>query len=251
MKKGAVLTIIIVAIVIILLAWWIYQANKESQPAASSGSYSSSTMAASGTPVLGSPNGASFDQSISDGTITLQYPSADFGLATNPQQILVSAVIPPCDQNFNYCLYYDNSSTYAGTNFESAGIRIQKRTALATQSSCLTTQPAGYTNLTPTITTSTDYAVSVFPQLDDGAAGSTSSGSLYRLFYKGACYEFETRIGQSEFANYPSGSIQEFTSVDASALQFEIQEILATLTLPGGETVVFPGNSAAAQVPAY
>src|SRR5258708_37757855 len=63
------------------------------------------------------PAGPTFDQSISDATITISYPSSDFGLATNPSQILVRSNIPPCDSPFSYCLYY-NGPTYQATNFE-------------------------------------------------------------------------------------------------------------------------------------
>jgi hypothetical protein len=237
MKKGAVIWTIIILIILVLIIWWIYQANSGSQTVQL---YPTSTPGTSGTPTS-TPTGPTFDQNLSDGTITINYPSADFGLATNSKQILVSAVIPPCSGTFNYCLYFDNTSTYAGTNFESAGIRIQKRPGLATQSLCLNTQPSGYTNLKPTIATSTDYAVSVFPQIGGGAAGSIAAGSLYRLAYNRTCYEIETRLGMSQFANYPSGTIQEFTSADQTTLQGELQSILSTLTIASsGEQVVFP-----------
>ncbi|HEY5220578.1 MAG TPA: hypothetical protein VIJ29_00290, partial [Candidatus Paceibacterota bacterium] len=85
-----------------------------------------------------------------------------------------------------------------------------------------------------------DYSVSEFTPLGDAGAGHYSTGTLYRLEYNGACYEFETRIGQTQFANYPSGTIQQFTSADEAVLQTEIQNILNGITLPSGETIVFP-----------
>lgn len=235
MKKSTWIWVII-GIIVVLLVWAIYAASSGDQTANLPPSNGTGTPAASPTPA--------FDQSISDGTITVSYPSADFGLATTASQILVKSYIPPCDSNFNYCIYLTNT-TYQGTNFESAGIRIEKRTDLATQTKCLTAQPAGFTGLTPITATSSDYATAVFPQVGGAAAGHFASGSLYRLFYSGSCYEFETRIGQSDFLNYPSGTIQQFTSADQDAVQAELTQILGTLKLSSGEQVAFPTPSPA------
>ncbi len=180
-----------------------------------------------------------FDQTMSDGTITFSYPSADFGLATTKAQILAKAYIPPCDESFKYCLYY-NGTAYKGTNFESAGLRITKRADLTTAAQCLATPPAGYTNLTPITASSSDYAAGTFPAVGNAGAGHYASGNIYRLAYAGTCYELETRIGQTQFANYPSGTIQQFTTDDQTAVQNELQQILATVSLPSGETVTFP-----------
>jgi hypothetical protein len=185
--------------------------------------------------------GMNFDQTVSDGTITISIPSSEFGLAAKKDQILVHSYIPPCDENFNYCLYY-NGSAYTGTNFESAGLRIQKRDDLKTQPACLTTQLAGYNGLVPKTGSADSYATSVFSPLGDAGAGHYSSGSLYRLFYDNKCYEFQTRIGESQFANYPAGSIKEFTKTDQSAIQAKLQEILNNITLPDGTKIEFPGQ---------
>ena len=85
-----------------------------------------------------------------------------------------------------------------------------------------------------------DYAVSEFTPVGDAGAGHYSTETLYRLEYNGACYEFETRIGQSQFANYPSGTIQQFTDADEASLQDEIQSILNGITLLSGEVITFP-----------
>lgn len=50
----------------------------------------------------------------------------DFGLALHPHQVLVSSYILPCDESFDYCLYYLGREL-EGTNFESAGLRIERR----------------------------------------------------------------------------------------------------------------------------
>ncbi len=242
MGKFGIAVLFIIA-VMILTAGFLWFVNSGGQsgmitPADSASSTSSNTVP---TLVLGTPTGTApaGSRSVSDGTITLIYPTADFGLATSSQQITTRSYIPPCDADFTYCLYY-TGTTYQGTNFDSAGIRVEKRTDLTTQTACLTTPPTGFTNFTPTSTIMGDYAVSEFTPVGDAGAGHYSTGTLYRLEYNGACYEFETRIGQSQFANYPSGTIQQFTDADEASLQDEIQSILNGITLLSGEVITFP-----------
>ncbi|HVN26032.1 MAG TPA: hypothetical protein VMT99_00045 [Candidatus Paceibacterota bacterium] len=200
-----------------------------------------------GTP-SGTPATSGFDQSISDGVITISYPSAMFGLATNPTQILVHPYIPPCSGSFDYCFYYVGDE-YQGTNFESAGIRVETRADLANERLCLTTPPQGFTTAVPSATSSADaYSTSVFGNVGDAAAGHFSSGSLYRLYYRPskACYEFETRIGESDYANYPSGTIGQFSAANQAALQAALLQILDGMTLPSSTPVSFPTVTAAA-----
>lgn len=184
------------------------------------------------------------DKSISDGVITVEYPSDIFGLAANKAQITVSSYIPPCDDNLGYCFYYTGSA-YSGTNFESAGLRVVKRTDLTTQAKCLSTLPDGFTNIKPEIASSSDYATSIFTPLNDAATGHYASGSLYRLAFQGNCYEFETRVGYSQFANYPAGSIKEFTTADQTIVQSMLEHILSEVMLPTGEKNLFVRGSSA------
>ena len=138
-----------------------------------------------------------------------------------------------------YCLYYTGTA-YQGTNFDSAGIRIDKRTDLTTSNTCLTTPPTGYSNFTPTTTNATDYSVSEFSPLGDAGAGHSAVDTLYRLSYNNTCYEFETRIGQSQFSNYPSGTIKQFTVANQASLRAEMQNLLNGITLSSGEALAFP-----------
>jgi hypothetical protein len=183
------------------------------------------------------PNVALFDKSISDGVFTLAYPSEDFGMATKPEQILVTSYIPPCNSDFNYCLYHIGQD-YAGSNLESAGIRVEKRTDLPTENVCLTTPPGGFSATTaPSDTNAEDaFSSSVFDNVGDAGAGHYATGSLYRLFYRAdsSCYEFETRIGESQFANYPAGTIKEFTDADRTALKSKLTTIVKAIKLPNG-----------------
>jgi hypothetical protein len=236
MKKGPAIILVFLIIIIALLGIWLWYPNSGSQIFTNSPSSTTTGTGATTTPT----STLTLDQNITAGPLTFAFPSADFGLATNTTQILAKSYIPPCDSNFNYCLYYIGNA-YQGTNFESAGLRVQKVTALKTQAQCLNTQPSGMTGFVPVIATSSDYAVSVFAPLGDAAAGHFSSGALYRLSYSGSCYEFQTRIGESDFGNYPSGSIQQFTTNEQTAIQMELQQILSTLTVASsGENIVFP-----------
>lgn len=235
MSKGTLTVFLVVMVVLILViafgAWVFRQSNggNAGVPPVSTSASSTSTV---------------FDQTISDGTLAISFPSADFGLATNQTQLLVHSYIPPCDPGFNYCLYYIGTA-YQGTNFESAGVRIQKRKDITTERLCLNTPPAGYdAGTVPDATSSADaYSASVFNEIGGAAAGHMAAGTLYRVYAKGnapSCYELETRIGQSQFANYPSGTIQQFTDADQLALQSEVQQVLATLQLASGTPVVLP-----------
>jgi hypothetical protein len=240
-KFGIVVLFMIVVVVLTAGILWFVNSGGQNGTITPTNSVSSTSSNTVPTLVLGTPTGTApaGSRSVSDGTITLVYLTTDFGLATSSQQITTRSYIPPCDADFNYCLYYVGTA-YQGTNFDSAGIRVEKRTDLTTQSACLTAPPTGFTNFTPTSTTIGDYAVSEFTPLGGAAAGHYSTGTLYRLEYNGACYEFETRIGQSQFANYPSGTIQQFTDTDQANLQAEIVGILNGVTLSSDETVVFP-----------
>ena len=151
--------------------------------------------------------------------------------------------IPPCDPSFNYCLYY-NGLAYKDTNFESAGLRVQKRTDLKTQSACVSTMPSGFTGIKVVTANGPDYATSMFSPLSDAGAGHYALGAEYRLWYSNSCYEFETRIGQTQFANYPAGTIEQFTSANQTDVTAQLQAMLNAVTLNNGEHVSFPQPSA-------
>ncbi len=222
-------TIAILILILILAIVLIFQFRPSSSVIVVPSGTSTGTSTGSGT---GSTMPSSFNQSVSDGTITIAYPAQTFGLAVNASQVLVHSYIPPCDEGFNYCVYYIGTQ-YQGTNFESAGIRVKKRTDLTNERLCVTTPPEGFAATTePNNTISTDtYVSSIFASVGQGAAGHTSSGSLYRLFIRGTgtCYEFETRVGQSQFANYPAGSIKEFTVSDQESVLAQLRAIIQSI----------------------
>lgn len=171
-----------------------------------------------------------FSQVISTPEITFGYPE-DFGLATNKNQVLAHAYIPPCGEGFDWCLYY-NGKEYSGTNFESAGFRITRRSDLAESAqACLSTPPEGYDNFVPTIVSADKYSTSVFAPLSDAGAGHYAFGALYRLYFGATCYEFEPRIGESQFTNYPAGAIQQFTDTDRQNLKARLIEIMDGITI--------------------
>lgn len=231
MKKQNILTAIAVVVVVAILAFWLFW-KPDGQVAVSPSPTPSSVATA--TPTM-----APYNQSVSDKDIKVSYSSADFGLATTPAQIVVKSYIPACAEGFDYCLYY-NGDAYKGTNFESAGLRVDQRKDLSTQEQCLNTLPSGYMNLTPVTFTNADYATSVFSPLGDAGAGHYSSGAQYRLWSSKSCYEFETRIGETQFANYPAGAIKEFTDADRVSVSAQLTAMLNAITITGGEKVSFP-----------
>lgn len=167
------------------------------------------------------------------------YPTKDYSLATTSDQVLVLSYIRPCDDGFDYCLY-NTSPDFSGTNFESAGLRIKARPDLTTKQACLATPPAGRPGLAANTSLHDGYATSAF-SVDGAAAGNYSSGTLYRLYAAGHCTEFETRIGESQFANFPAGSIQKFTDSDRARVEAELLSILASVKVSGAP-IVFPAS---------
>ncbi|MCL5006852.1 MAG: hypothetical protein M1153_01780 [Patescibacteria group bacterium] len=230
MKGNTVIVIALAVVVMALISVFIYYSFLNTKEATLNTALNIVTSSA-----------PAFDQSLSDGTITISYPSSEFSLAATQEQLLLLSYIPPCDQGFDYCLYY-STSTYKGTNFESAGIGILNlNKTMPSAGSCLNAPPEGYTGLHPVATTSTpNYSVSMFSPLGNAAMGHYASDVVYRLEYKGKCYQFDARIGETQFANYPPGAIKLFTANDYSTVKSELLDILGTLTLPGGEKVILP-----------
>ncbi len=178
---------------------------------------------------------------VSDGTIRFSYPST-FVLTTTPDILPTSTAIPACETGFVYCVSYAGGD-YAGTNFNSAGVGIHKRVDIGNKTDCLNMQPEGHTDLSPMVRNDDTYSTSLFAPLGDAGAGHFTHEHLYRLFVDSSCYEILQRIGQSQFANYPAGSIQEFTASHEQVLQTSLDGILNTITLQNGEAVVFPAVS--------
>lgn len=177
-------------------------------------------------------------KSESNGIIAFTTPE-DFGLASNNDQLPISSYIPPCDVDFDFCLYYKGTE-YAVTNFQSAGVRIKNRTDLKTATSCLNDQPTGYTGLrSTTVASTTGYSMSMFSQIASGGAGHVASGDLYRLVYDGTCHEMETRISSSQFENFKPGSIQQFTETDLNNIKEKLKDIVFGITLENGQTLSF------------
>jgi len=170
------------------------------------------------------------ETTISDGIIEFEQPS-DFGLATTPEQILVSAYIPPCDSGFKYCLYY-HGNEYKNTNFESAGLSIRTRDNFSKQEQCLTTPPEGYANMTPSVAREyPTYAVSAFSPLGDAAVGHYTTGEEYRIFVRDTCYQLDVRVGETQFQNYPEGSIEEFTKSNRTAMLSRLRTVAQNILL--------------------
>ncbi|HET8986536.1 MAG TPA: Gmad2 immunoglobulin-like domain-containing protein, partial [Trueperaceae bacterium] len=66
--------------------------------------------------------------------------------------------------------------------------------------------------------------------------GHVSNGSLGRLYYESACYEFETRVAHAQFGNFPSGAVVEFDAHDIEATEERLMSVLDEVTLPDGRS---------------
>ncbi len=177
-------------------------------------------------------------QSVSDHTITISYP-ATFEVATLQSQVQGLSYIPPCESGFSYCFHYTGTA-YAGTNFEAAGVGITKRTDLVGTDDCLNANPSGYSNQTPVLHIGSGYTTGFYGPLSDAATGHYANDRLYRLSVNNSCYEIRERIGQTQFANFPKGTIIKFTPADEQALQTSLDDVLHSITILNGQSVVWP-----------
>ena len=226
--KNEIHALVIIAL-IVAGVWYAYFSSKELRLTSPDVRVVATTSASSFMTKVALPDGMSFS-----------YPEKDYRLAITSDKVLVLAYIPPCAEGFDYCLYRATGD-FSGTNFESAGVRIKLRTDLTSKQACLTTSTAGRTNLTTRISEHGSYASSAF-SVGDAAMGHYAAGTLYRLYASGNCTEFETSIGESQYANFPAGSIQRFTAADRARVQSELSSMLRSVNI-SGVPVVFPGLS--------
>ncbi len=224
--KNEIPALVIIALIVAGVGY-VYFSNSESK------------LTSPGVHTIATSSSSSFKVKVAlpDG-ISFAYPEKEYGLATTSDKVLVLAYIPPCTPGFDYCLYRAKGD-FTGTNFESAGVRIKMRTDLTSKQACLTTSPVGRTSLPTRVSEHSGYATSAF-SVGDAAMGHYSAGTLYRLYASGNCTEFETRIGESQYANFPAGSIQRFTDADRSRVQTELSSMLRSVNI-SGVPVAFPG----------
>lgn len=192
------------------------------------------------TPPVAETPALTFAPGYTDGDITMT-GAPDFSLATTATEVAEQGVIPPCNAGFDGCFTYSGAAL-DGTNFGSAGVRIWRRADLAAPAACLNTQPDGYQGLAVATHDGGTYATSVFAGVGDAAAGHVAEGAVYRLAYLGICWEFETRIAQTQPGNYDPGTIRPFTDADEAAVTSALRAMIDSVTLPGGAAVVFPAT---------
>lgn len=169
---------------------------------------------------------------LADGQVLISYPPG-FELAVTTDQLVLDAHIPPCDEGFDYCIYI-GPVEFEGTTFASAGLGIEARVDLTNEADCMLTQPDGYRDLVPVVAGASDFATTLYHGIDQGTAGHYSTGTLGRLYYDSVCYEFETRVAQSQYANYPTGTIEEFDAADQVRTSERLMAVMARVALPDG-----------------
>lgn len=224
MRRNQATLLVLVVVLVGLLAVAAYAFVPRSSPAEG------------GEPVdvVGGPGTVSgVTHTLAGGSVSFQVPEG-FGFSVAGEPLLVQHVVPPCDVGYDACVYLSDDA-YVGTNFESAGVRISLRDDLGSQDACLHAQPDGYTGLVPTTDVHAGFATSIFSSIGQGAAGHTSVGELRRLYAQDRCYEFETRVAQTEFGNYDPGAIKRFTDGDQAIVEQQLRGVLRSVALPGGE----------------
>src|SRR5262245_50629843 len=109
MNNRRLLVITVIVVVILLLvgggyAWYRYniQISTTTVPGADNTQLAGQTLTLAG------------------GEVSIDQPQIPWALAVSADQVLVHSYIPPCEEGFDYCIYY-NGDRYVGTNFESAG----------------------------------------------------------------------------------------------------------------------------------
>lgn len=171
----------------------------------------------------------------------LVFDEKQYRLATHGESIAGEGVIPPCDEGFTYCIYRKKSD-FADSTFLSAGLRVLERADLTDRATCLSTPPKGYESIKPIVRDRAGSpGTSAFAPLGGAAAGHSVWGALYRLSFGTSCYEFEARVGASQYANYEPGTIQEFTREQQETVFAELIDVLNATTIDEGKThVVYP-----------
>lgn len=176
---------------------------------------------------------------LAGGVVTLAYPAA-LALATGSEPVPPMATIPPCDEGYDYCFYLPPGA-FEGTNFRAAGMAVARRPELSAQVSCLLAQPDGYSDLQPglEVPQGDDVLPSTarFGDLGEGAAGTYSHGEVRRLFAAGVCYEFTLRVVEAQLANFPAGTVSEFTEAQRQSVLDELADVLGSATVAQEGTV--------------
>ncbi|MDO8624150.1 MAG: hypothetical protein Q7R54_02230 [bacterium] len=156
---------------------------------------------------------------LTGGNIIFSYATSTYGLASSADAVATHPVNLPCDAGFGFCLYRLDTSK------GDAGVSIVARTDLKTQSTCISTSPAGST-LAPQTSEESSHATSVF-NLD-------ANSSVYRLWDGNLCHEFVTRI-------QPASNVAAVAAAQIADATVDIDSMLSSVTIAStGAEVVFP-----------
>ena len=122
-----------------------------------------------------------------------------------------ASYIPVCDEDRIACLAYP-ADEYRGYNFEAAAFSVIALPGVTTELKCLTNvdrntcrPPRSEAHNSVTFGTAECY---------EGGLGHHLNRQIYRTFHAGACYQLSVNIAESAFANFPAGTIKEFSRAD-------------------------------------
>jgi hypothetical protein len=153
-----------------------------------------------------------------DGTSQFTYPGAYAlftGKACEPEPAIACVVFP--------------ESRYPGTTFVGASFDEREIDEATTKSTCLRS-PMRAVNV-PEFDIATKDPKRIINRVSflHGISVSVGSGTatttdVYRAFHNGKCYELSLNFATTQFANYPTGTVKEFT--DEDRIRHELTTIL-------------------------
>lgn len=219
MNKNTLITLILVLLLVVTVGILVSKNNSNPQDSTENNDGNSSEQVeADSTQIITDPE---LGYSIS-------YPETFTALSEAEQDILPSlGYVPPCDENHSNCLYYIGTE-FEGTNFDSAG--ISTKNLIDTGEENCTSFNEAYTLPDSEISTEEiDSNLFYVARSGNAGAGHMAEETLYRTYHSNTCVEITTRIGYSQFGNYPEGSVEEFTAEDKNELMNSMKEVVHTL----------------------
>lgn len=176
--------------------------------------------------------GSTSEETITDIALnySLSYPTDFTKLGTDERaELNTLGYIPPCTEDYNTCLYY-SGERYTETNFDSAGLSAHIIEA-TNRESCEAFTGSYLLPNTDISTENLNGNTFSVARSGDAGAGHIAEETLYRTYHNDICLEIVTRIGYTQFANYPEGTIKEFTENNREDLMNDMKNIIRTLSL--------------------
>ena len=167
-----------------------------------------------------------FTDSVSQ--VSFTYP-VTATLITNPEEMKGIGYFPTCNSDNAIACVYFASSTYPGSNFNSAGVTIRIARELATEDVC-------YTQTNQEQNTIEEVMIDGLPfaSFGTGDAGMSkqSGGINYRTFQNDMCYEVTTRVNTTTYEVSDPTEVSEFTESQKLELVTQLVTTVRSVRIP-------------------